>query len=720
MFSRLLLILLPAALVGAAPPFTIQAFTTQSPDLNPNDSAKVLAADPAGNLFVVSSAPRTSAITNIHVTKTDPHGAVLASFDFGGTGIDTPTAAATDPQGNLIVVGGTQSKDFPLVSPLNKNGVGFATKIDAQLHQILFSTRLGNTGGGSTLASATAVAVDPAGNIYITGLTNAGFPTTPGVFQPQAPVLSQAGNLTHGFITELAPAGDRAIFSTYFSGSDFVCANGQSPCFIFQPIANFSPPVIATTPSAIAIDSAGSIIIAGTSNSSGLPVSAQAYATKCGCTNLNSAAFIASLSPGATRLNWGTYIPATPPVPVYAPSIVGVPLDTITSLAVDAAGNVVFAGAAVPQFPVAAGALQAAFPSAAGNTYAGYAAKLDATGSKLLFSTWIGGTTFSSSLNGPAGLALDNSGTIWITGTAASGTLPVSAGTPLLGTDYILRLAGDGGSVVSAFTVPHGGAGASIQTTPAGAVDVLGTSGTLLISSAAAGPSLLGIAEAVSSATANAVAPRELISLFGLGIGPFTPQNESISGGVIANSLAGVQVLFDGVPAALLYAGPTQINAIVPAATAGRETTTISIVTPSGTLAGPTLPVETALPAVFTNPNGFALAVNQDGTMNSEKNPAKAGSVVSIWMIGAGAATYTPDNIINPIALTGNVNPISILAPNLQFPGVSSLEVTYAGDAPGAPSGVTQVNFVLPPWGKLNYQVQIGAATASFLIFGPF
>jgi uncharacterized protein (TIGR03437 family) len=372
-------------------------------------------------------------------------------------------------------------------------------------------------------------------------------------------------------------------------------------------------------------------------------------------------------------------------------------MDPISSLALDAAGNVVFAGTAALGFPISAGALQPVFPSASGESYAGYFAKLDSTGSKILFSTWLGGATSVDASTGPAALAIDSAGIIWVTGGAALSSFPAPAGTPLLGEEYIAGLSADGSSVLSLFTVPDGGAGAAIQATKSGAVDVLGTSGALLIPGASA-PSLLGLAGAPSYTVSSAVAPRELVSLYGMGLGPTTGQNASTTNGVIPDSVSGVEVLFDGVPAALLYAGPTQINAIVPAA-AGRETTTISIVTPTGTIAGPTLSIVPTLPEVFANIEGYATAVNQDGTLNSAAHPAPANSIVSIWLTGGGAQSYTPDNTINA-SLRGNPYPVSILASNslVPFPELTSLEVLYAGDAPGQPSGVIQVNFLLPNW----------------------
>ena len=196
--------ILPALLILAAQ--VPQHFSTRVPDLNPADTARLLAADPAGNLFVVSSSPKTSAITNIHVVKTDPTGNILASFDFGGTGIDSPAAAATDPQGNLIVAGRTYSPDFPMIAPLRTTGEGFVTKLSASLSGILFSTRLGTVARAFDPDGASAVAVQPPGNINLTGSTTPGFATTSGVLQPQAPVLAQAGSIEHGFVMELSAA----------------------------------------------------------------------------------------------------------------------------------------------------------------------------------------------------------------------------------------------------------------------------------------------------------------------------------------------------------------------------------------------------------------------------------------------------------------------------------------------------------------------------------
>jgi uncharacterized protein (TIGR03437 family) len=121
-----------------------------------------------------------------------------------------------------------------------------------------------------------------------------------------------------------------------------------------------------------------------------------------------------------------------------------------------------------------------------------------------------------------------------------------------------------------------------------------------------------------------------------------------ISDGSISRSLGGVQVLFDGAPAALLYAGTNQINAIVPANTGtALPTTAMQIVTPSATLTGPALSVQPLLPGVFIDRGGFPTpALNQDGTVNSPSNAAPFGSIVAVFLTGIGSPGGL-DNLIN-------------------------------------------------------------------------
>jgi uncharacterized protein (TIGR03437 family) len=139
-----------------------------------------------------------------------------------------------------------------------------------------------------------------------------------------------------------------------------------------------------------------------------------------------------------------------------------------------------------------------------------------------------------------------------------------------------------------------------------------------------------------------------------------------------------------------------------------------------GTIDGPALGVQATMPQVFTNSTGAALAANQDGSVNTSANPASAGSIVTIWMTGGGAAPASSDDTVNS-ALDSNPYPVSVLAANANQ-GSSSLNVSYSGDAPGSRSGVMQVNFQLPgpsPGSSVAgvyYEVQVGAAIAVFAI----
>jgi len=193
---------------------------------------------------------------------------------------------------------------------------------------------------------------------------------------------------------------------------------------------------------------------------------------------------------------------------------------------------------------------------------------------------------------------------------------------------------------------------------------------------------------------------------------------------VVSTSLGGVQVLFDGIAAPLLYAGPTQINAIVPFAVYGRESTVVQIVTPGGDINGLTFLVKLSQPGVFCHPGTqYAAALNQDGSLNSASNGAAPGSIVSIWATGAGLSAPGPQPdgqiIPSPIgALLTPQLPVAVLAGATYGSGLGldSLEVLFAGDANGMVQGVIQVNFRLPANGDLRLQVG-GAVSEPFNIY---
>jgi uncharacterized protein (TIGR03437 family) len=186
------------------------------------------------------------------------------------------------------------------------------------------------------------------------------------------------------------------------------------------------------------------------------------------------------------------------------------------------------------------------------------------------------------------------------------------------------------------------------------------------------------------------VAPGEILSLYGQGIGPDTALPAHLTGGRVDTTLGGVQVLFDGVPAPILLSGYFQVNVQVPYELAGHAKTLVQLVyreVPSNTVE---LEIAAAAPAIFTTFAGGsdALALNADGTINGPGNPAPRGSIIAIFATGAGQTT--------PPSATGvpaAVAPESLKA-SLSIAGQPA-EILYAGPAPTL-VGVAQINARIP------------------------
>jgi uncharacterized protein (TIGR03437 family) len=254
----------------------------------------------------------------------------------------------------------------------------------------------------------------------------------------------------------------------------------------------------------------------------------------------------------------------------------------------------------------------------------------------------------------------------------------------------VARLSSDGAALVDIYQGPYGLVGQGLAITSTGGFAAVGSSGGLWIEGAAPGPSLLSVANSAGGGSLFTVSPYELISLYGVGIGPPAALYGQVVNGAYTTSLGGYQVLFDGIAAPLLYAGGGQINAVVPSSVSGRASTKVQIVTPLGTIDGPTMFVAAYVPAVFVNgQTGLAAALNQDGSVNSPSHPAKPGSIVSVFATGGGSA-YLHDGAVVPIGIYwANVSVFAVS-------GLLSLEVDFAGAAPGLVAGVMQINFRIP------------------------
>ena len=191
------------------------------------------------------------------------------------------------------------------------------------------------------------------------------------------------------------------------------------------------------------------------------------------------------------------------------------------------------------------------------------------------------------------------------------------------------------------------------------------------------------------------VSPGQLLVVYGEHLGPnvFTTGAPDPAGGY-ATQLGGSRVLFDGVPAPILYAYTTMVGAVVPYAVAGRGSTTMQVEYQGGLSNGVSLPVAAATPGIFTanaSGQGQAAALNQDATFNSASNPEARGRVVVFYATGGGqTAPPGTDGRLVQGTLPLLTLPVQVII------GGAQAEVLYAGPAPGLVAGVVQVNARIP------------------------
>jgi uncharacterized protein (TIGR03437 family) len=221
-----------------------------------------------------------------------------------------------------------------------------------------------------------------------------------------------------------------------------------------------------------------------------------------------------------------------------------------------------------------------------------------------------------------------------------------------------------------------------------------------------------------ASYAGGGVAPGEIVSIFGKGIGPETPANlVVIAGGILTTTLSDTSVLFDGIPAPLIYVSTGQINAIVPQAVADKSTTAVEVEY-RGVRSDPlTIPVAAARPGVFTTDSsgyGQGAILNQDGSLNSAANPAARGSIIVLYLTGEGLKDpASSDGAINGVTLPKPRLPVSVGFPSDPRTCEGAIgEVVYAGGVMGSVVGLLQVNVRVPE------SAQAGSAVPFFVEIG--
>ena len=216
------------------------------------------------------------------------------------------------------------------------------------------------------------------------------------------------------------------------------------------------------------------------------------------------------------------------------------------------------------------------------------------------------------------------------------------------------------------------------------------------VTAAADAPPVISSVTSTASNVSGPLAPGELITIRGLGVGPERTTLTLDSDGKVTTDIhSDTRVLINGNRAPIVYASPEQWNVIVPYEVDGLASATLQVISGGVESKTWTLPVAPAAPAVFTIGStgiGRGAVLNQDNTVNSPTNPAPRGTVFQIFATGLG------QNV--PASATGTVTSLSgdghARLPVKVFIGGAEAPVVFAGPAPGFVSGVAQINAVIP------------------------
>jgi uncharacterized protein (TIGR03437 family) len=195
---------------------------------------------------------------------------------------------------------------------------------------------------------------------------------------------------------------------------------------------------------------------------------------------------------------------------------------------------------------------------------------------------------------------------------------------------------------------------------------------------------------------AGSVAPGEIITIFGSRLGPSTLATLQLTADrqYVTTSLAGTRVLFDNIPAPMIYTSAGQVSVVVPYRVSGRSSTTLQVEYNAKKSNSVSLGVRQCVPGIFTLDSSGkhqAAALNQDYSVNGPGRPAEKGSIVILYATGGGQTSPSGvDGKVLGADLPALIAPVSV-----RMGGVEA-DVLYAGPAPGMVSGVIQINAKVP------------------------
>ncbi len=601
------------------------------------------------NVFFIGDEAKTDAF----VAKLAPGGGALIWSTFlGGSKRDVGTAIALDADGSVYVAGTTDSADFPTTpSAFQRTGTpnlphGFVAKINASGTALAFSTLV----GGSGMDLITALTIDPDGNPYVTGYTSSqDFPTSPGAWQ-RAPVAppSPFGVVSSGFVTKLNSTGTALEYSTFLAGSQ------------------------GSTPSGIALDRFRDAVVVGTTNSADFPVTPGSYQDHPAAPQQ---AFASKVLFTGTALIWSTFL--------------GRDKASASAVAVNADGSVFIGGSLSSS------------------------SQPDAFVMRFSEQGLYGYSTVVSGQNGATidAIAADNAGNVYAAGVTRSRDLPVTADaitgsfadapcvsvthTPFTdsrtisncGDAFVLRLNSETTRTFSTYFAGNDRDEATaIAVDSAGSIYIAGSSRSANLPAtgfqqrAKGGTCVFQASPSANSATtcedgfvAKFAAPGSAVDFTVLNGASRLPG--PVSPGEIVRFLPPsfssrynpVQLAVNGGPVPLLKDEDAELVASLPASLAGLDSIAVNLnagLEFPGTLhfvGNARIQVAAAVPGIFT--------VGRSGV--GQAASAAAGSEVGIFVTGV-------DN--NPSIYVGG----------------KIATITFAGQAPGEPAGVTQINFRVP------------------------
>jgi hypothetical protein len=415
------------------------------------DFGRGIAVDSVGNAYVTGYTTSTNFPTknplqganagvgyyDAFVAKINPTGSALVySTYLGGGGSDVGGGIAVDSAGNVYVAGYTNSSNFPTKNPLQPAYGGgdfdaFVSKLNPTGSALVYSTYL----GGSGYDWGSGIAADSAGDAHVTGITcSTDFPTKNPL---QANYGGGSGQVCgDAFVTEINPTGSAFVYSTYLGGSGLDWGEG------------------------IAVDSSGDAYVTGYTYSTDFPTMNPLQPNLGGGTD----AFVAKINPVGSALVYSTYLG-------------GSGYDEGYGIAVDSAGNAYVTGDTNSvDFPVV-NPLKSTYAGGGGDAFV---AKLNPSGSVLVYSTYLGGSGYDHC----SGIAVDSAGKAYVTGYTNSTDFPTM--NPLQagkhgGLDALVAKLNPTGSALLYSTYLGGGSGdyaADIAVDSAGDAYVTGYTGS--------------------------------------------------------------------------------------------------------------------------------------------------------------------------------------------------------------------------------------------------